>query len=933
MKNITILNSLTSARAALDKSQGYVVTLLLLIAMALPATAQNGTYVGTLSPHGSVFETATPNNQRNKNYSPFLTKYPNYKVQYLFTRDEFAELGMPYGQGPKTLRSIAFNITSVGVAVGGSYDLTDVRIKIGNTTLTNLAPTATASFGEDFGSGIYTGEVQVDIPVLTLNATGWKTIELGPTGFVWNGNDNIIIEISRSSTAAYEYNPTNLNFAVESYKCGVSGTDNKYVRGARTINNTYTFGTKGHEMKQGGANHNIGSATNSVLLTYGDEMAHRPAIRFQADCGSVVLAGTASAGGEATKKSELGLGGCRQLVLEVLNSKRPYGATYIWESSNTADFFIKEVVGTAETLAVSQSTIAKYYRRITTCDGLGDISVPYFLSAAPINNFNGTTWTAGAPDANSDRQLTITGGTPTLAANAKACGCTVSAGTFTIGNGATLHVDGALKVAPSADLIVDNGGSLVQIDPTAANTGQITVRRNSQPMVAYDFTYWSSPVQGQPLGSFSPHTMFDKMYKWNPTTQAWVIEPLTNTFTPGVGYIIRAPQATYPGATYTGSINGPYTGTYIHNGIFKGAANNGNITAPITLGTNKTNMIANPYPSPLDLNEFYDANSDKIDGTFMFWSHNTPITGQQYTPADFAYYNRTGGLATSPNGILPTKNLAIGQSVVVKAKTGTAVAPSTVIYKNSMRRDANVPAPFFRTNSNVSVDANASSENRYWLNLTTATAFKQVLVGYMNGATNNYDNAYDGDAVAGASISFYSIADGHQLAIQGRAAFNVNDQVPLGFVTNATGTHRIELANSEGVFGSQQIFLEDKLTNVTHNLKEGGYDFSSAAGTFNDRFVLKYVGLTSNLGVVNNNITESAADFIAFKQATDLVISAGATDIDFVKVYDLSGRMLLQQKANNANDVVISNPNWASQVLIVQMHTADKIVLTKKVVF
>jgi hypothetical protein len=52
---------------------------------------------------------------------------------------------------------------------------------------------------------------------------------------------------------------------------------------------------------------------------------------------------------------------------------------------------------------------------------------------------------------------------------------------------------------------------------------------------------------------------------------------------------------------------------------------------------------------------------------------------------------------------------------------------------------------FFRTAKNAKT-ASVVEQNRVWLNLfNNEGAFKQALVGYVTGATNNFDNGYDGE--------------------------------------------------------------------------------------------------------------------------------------------------------------------------------------------
>jgi hypothetical protein len=62
---------------------------------------------------------------------------------------------------------------------------------------------------------------------------------------------------------------------------------------------------------------------------------------------------------------------------------------------------------------------------------------------------------------------------------------------------------------------------------------------------------------------------------------------------------------------------------------------------------------------------------------------------------------------------------------------------------------------FFKVKSNAKV-SNSIEKSRLWLNLTnTQGAFKQTLIGYITGATNEYDNVYDGVSFNGnAFIDF-----------------------------------------------------------------------------------------------------------------------------------------------------------------------------------
>jgi hypothetical protein len=51
------------------------------------------------------------------------------------------------------------------------------------------------------------------------------------------------------------------------------------------------------------------------------------------------------------------------------------------------------------------------------------------------------------------------------------------------------------------------------------------------------------------------------------------------------------------------------------------------------------------------------------------------------------------------------------------------------------------------------------------------------------------------------------------------------------------------------------VYVEDKLTNISHDLKSGPYTFATEKGTFNDRFLLTY----------RNKVTLGTDDFETIK--------------------------------------------------------------------
>ena len=540
------------------------------------------------------------------------------------------------------------------------------------------------------------------------------------------------------------------------------------------------------------------------------------------------------------------------------------------------------------------------------------------------------TWSAGAwtPSAPTNTVKAIIDGDYNTSANGNisSCKCVIKAGrTVTIN--ANNYFDIQSDVDNSGTLIVENGGSLVQHNDLATNIGSIKVKRFTTPMRSYDYTYWSSPVVGQTLFGLSPNTLSDKYFSFNPTTGLWTIIPNgAAVMLPGKGYIIRAPQS------FTA------TPTVYNTGEFNGTPNNGSIQTPIVLGASNMNLIGNPYPSAISANAFLSnaANTGVVEGTIYLWTHNTPITAQAYTANDYAVYNFSGSIGTRPalnpgiNNTVPTGNIASGQAFFIKG-----LANGQATFNNSMRLTGS-NMNFFR-NANVTATETANDSyagierNRIWLNLSNAQdAFKQTMIGYIEGATNDFDRGYDGELFnANSFVSIYSIVGQTTMAIQGRALpFNADDKVALGYSSNVAGLFEISIENVDGIMQQQNIYLEDKLLDVIHDLKQSAYSFQTTTGTFNNRFELRYTNSTLSTDVFAN--AGNALIVTADNKQIDLLSQHDS--MKSVTVYDLLGRNVYENAAVNATKLSIPNVVSNQQALIVKIVLENGKVVTRKVV-
>lgn len=471
-------------------------------------------------------------------------------------------------------------------------------------------------------------------------------------------------------------------------------------------------------------------------------------------------------------------------------------------------------------------------------------------------------------------------------------------GSLTIADGGTINLKGA--ITNNANFIVENGGNLIQTaDYTGSNNGSMTVKKNSSLIKHLDYTIWSSPVAGQGLQAFSPQTLDYRIYSYATTTDTWV--QATGNFEAGRGYMFRAP-------------NDFVTTPYIYNGEFNGVANNGDITVNFT-PTGLYQDLGNPYPSNIDVNQFWTANPGTA--TLYFWTNTNAwdTATQEYVGNNWATYSSIGGTAAVNGDKIPTNIIQTGQGFVVE----TDQVISSVTFDNTMRTADNTGV-FFRSA--------APQRHRMWLGFSNENMqLNQILIGYMDGATNNFDLGIDSKMFSYNGSALFSIIENEtdQFTIQGRTMpFTSADVVPLGLKAISAGTFTISLTNFDGLFTEDQdIFLNDNLTQTQHNLKDGGYTFVSTEGTFLDRFEVVYTATMS----INN--PELANAWVIYNQDNNFNIEAQSFELKDVVVYDMLGRVIYQSAAEG-NSHVITNLD-SNAVMIVKITTTDGQEFSRKV--
>lgn len=507
-------------------------------------------------------------------------------------------------------------------------------------------------------------------------------------------------------------------------------------------------------------------------------------------------------------------------------------------------------------------------------------------------------------------------------------------------------------------------------------SGVASVNKTSAPINAwYEYTYWSSPVQNATVGNvlvdapesrrfwFEAQNWLDAYAETsNNNAQVagqdgvddngddWQYALANDIMIPGVGY-----AATYSSNKFTNS-GQQYSYT------FSGAFNNGVITVPVYRNDTETqdinsNFIGNPYSSAIDVDAFFDENvynaitnpSGVLDGVIYLWSQNTAPSetengNEQYnfSQSDYAIINGTGEISAGGDGVLPDRFVSSCQGFFTSySNDANAVSTSLggvftgdVVFNNAMRVN-NHNSQFFKS---VKTSKSTGDLNRLWINLTSDNGlFSQTLVGYIYGATDNFDTSfYDvtRSLSTGTYAAIYStIKDaGYKLAIQGKSkrSLNLNEEIFIGFETYIEQdiVYELSIAKVEGDFLNEvTMYLDDNLTGLSHNLSEASYYFTSEIGAFSDRFKIRF--FNENLLEVED---EEVLDLLSISNLDNGNLLFSTSDdiyIEHIQIVDFLGRKLIEFEGDS-DLVTVNISSLSSAIYFVKIQLSNHEVILKK---
>ncbi|MDO7172294.1 T9SS sorting signal type C domain-containing protein [Mariniflexile sp. AS56] len=561
----------------------------------------------------------------------------------------------------------------------------------------------------------------------------------------------------------------------------------------------------------------------------------------------------------------------------------------------------------------------------------------------------------------------------TSTANIKACTLIVRSGAIlTVSDFTYIEVQNDIIVEAGGEINVQPYGAIVQIDDLGivTNNGAMSVTKKTAPANAwYEYTYWSSPVKNADIHNGLTESNIYRRYSFNAQNfldatmesgnnngivagqddidddgNDWKGLSGNTIMLPGVGY-----AATHDPLVFSFSLGNQIDYT------FEGEFNNGIIEVPVYRNDGSVldknwNFIGNPYPSAISASAFFTQNiydsttnpTGTMEGAIYYWSQSTaPSTSSNgnatynFSSSDYAMYNGTGGSAggdqLTPNEFIPS-----GQGFFISFSQSRPASTGNVVFNNAMRvKEINDNGQFFKNTG--SKNKNTANSNKLWVNLTSDNGvFNQILIGYINGATNDDDGSFY-DAPKRPLVSsaiLYSTIEGStkKFAIQGKDANSLdeNETIKLGFKTsiNVATLYKLSIEQLEGNFlNSNQVYLKDLLLNKVHNLSTSDYTFTSSVGEFNSRFEITFGNKI--LAIEDVLLSKNALRIVELEDSYMQFNTSSNLTIKNVSIFDLLGRQLYSFKGTSASETYQLS-NLSNSVFIAKVTLSNGAVITKK---
>ncbi len=550
-----------------------------------------------------------------------------------------------------------------------------------------------------------------------------------------------------------------------------------------------------------------------------------------------------------------------------------------------------------------------------------------FNAAALTANFTGTITGTGSfipfgTDANFS--FTGTGSVGTLKCNSFINNLTINTPATTSTLLSTLRVLGTVTVTDGT--LNSNGFLVLSSNPlrqgiisgagTANVTGNVTVERYLSVTPAQT-RYISCPVTGLTTSTawaddYVVQGLFPYTYATNVPLPAPPNAPTIWTYDES-NVLPQTPWESAVGQPITNSLVG-YSAS-LHNTLARtldvtGPANNGALSNVLPATTGGWHIMGNPYPSPIRFSLMRNLPGQVgLQNGYYGWSAAN---------SGYGFYN---GAAPGLSTFGMTDTIYTSQAVAITTSTP---AGGTLITDNSIRHGSNAPS----FNRDVVV------KNIVKLNVANQDGVDQLAIGTVNGGTENYNPEIDMAKMMNNPSETHPelgmVIDNRILAIKAFENLIPSRSIPLHLIAKVDGIYTFSVAEFSNTENNLNAYLVDVEANKKVKLKVGAkYSVALTNSIYNNRFYLNYEN--SEVALSDSEVSLNDVDFFNNNESLSIINNGDAKASDIV-LYDMSGKLLMQQGVNLSKGVsTVELPSLAQGIYMVKIQSNNSLV-TKKII-
>ena len=325
-----------------------------------------------------------------------------------------------------------------------------------------------------------------------------------------------------------------------------------------------------------------------------------------------------------------------------------------------------------------------------------------------------------------------------------------------------------------------------------------------------------------------------------------------------------------------------------------------NVSIAITSNTNGYNLVGNPYPSHISINDIINTNTASLtEETLWFWNQAT---------------NTYDAINQAPSSMY----IAPVQGFFVKT-SGTNSLSITEAMQSHQSADT-----FQRL---------SSERPEISLVLSDGEITRDTDIYYIDGTTTGFDNGYDSTTFGGAANSFsiythlVANSNGQDLAIQSLPNSDLDTMIiPVG-ITAAAGEQISISANAINLPEGVNIYLEDKNDN-SFTILDSTSTFTTTPDEDLNGIGRFYIHTTAT-ALSDNQV--SLTNVSMYVVDSNLTITGVHTANASVRVYDLVGKEVVNTSFEGTGLNKIELPVLTTGVYVVQLETQTEAV-NKKII-